>query len=79
MRPLLALLILAGLPASASAAEYHVRDRDPEALAAAIRHANASPGADIIHLASNGLYPILSPSDEQRALPVIKGELRIVV
>lgn len=78
MRPLFALLILAGLCGAASAAEYHVRDRDPEALSAAIRHANASPGADTIHLARNGLYPIFAPADEQRALPVIEGELRIV-
>ena len=78
MRPLLALLFLATLSTAASAAEYHVRDRDPEALAAAIRHANASPDADTIHLAADGLYAIFAPADDQRALPVIQGQLRIV-
>ncbi|MEZ5465062.1 MAG: hypothetical protein R3F22_07565 [Lysobacteraceae bacterium] len=76
--PLMALLMLAGLSGTASAAEYHVRDRDPEALAAAIRHANASPEADTIHLAEGGLYAIFAPADDQRALPVIEGYLRIV-
>ena len=78
IRPLLALLLLAGFSHTCAAAEYHIRDRDPEALAAAIRHANASPGADTIHLAENGLYAILAPADDQRALPVIEGELHII-
>lgn len=78
MRPMFALLILAALSGAGSAAEYHIRDRDPEALSAAIRHTNASPGADVIHLAANGLYAIFTPADEQRALPIVGGELRIV-
>jgi len=61
----------------ASAAEYHVANRRPDALAAAIRDANASPGADTIHLAADGLYSFRTASEDDLALPRIVGTLVI--
>lgn len=68
------LLLLA---ASASAAEYRIRDRDGAALAGAIRHANATPGADVIVLRRGGIYPILDAAADGLALPTVTDALRI--
>lgn len=66
------------LPAAAiDAAEYRVRNRDAAALAGAIRHANESPGADVIVLSRGGIYPILDAAADGLALPTVTGALRI--
>jgi hypothetical protein len=62
---------------SAAAAEYFVADRDPEGLVGAIRHANASPGPDIIHLAPGGLYAITQEAEAGLALPPVRGRLTL--
>jgi len=75
----LCLVALAGcaLADAAGAAEYHVRNRDGAALAAAIRHANESAGADVIVLSAGGIYPILDAASDGLALPTVTGALRI--
>ena len=60
---------------AATAAEYHVADRQPGALAAAIRDANASPQPDTIHLAKDGLYFFPQASEDDLVLPRVVGTL----
>lgn len=62
---------------AAGAAEYHIADRHTAALAAAIRQANASPEADTIHLAANGLYFFATASEDDLVLPRVVGQLTI--
>lgn len=61
----------------AMAAEYHIADRDTAALAAAIRQANETPGADTIHLADDGLYFFAQASEDDLVLPRVVGRLQI--
>lgn len=68
--------LLAG--GTAQAAEYYVANRDTAGLAGAIRHANASPGADIIFLAKDGLYAFDRATDGHLALPTVQGRLTLV-
>ena len=63
---------------TAHAAEYYVANRDSAGLAGAIRHANASPGADIIFLAKDGLYAFDAPTEAGLALPPVQGRLTLV-
>lgn len=73
-------LLLGGVLLAANAAQgadYHVADRDSAALAAAIREANASPGADTIHLAPDGLYFFATASEDDLVLPRVIGTLAI--
>ncbi len=70
-------LALAASPLAANAADYYIANRQPTALAAAIRHANASPQADTIHLASGGLYAFARASEDDLALPRIVGKLTL--
>lgn len=71
---------MAGLAAShdATALEYHIADRDIDGLVAAIRHANASADADVIHLAADGLYALQGEAEAGLALPPIQGRLSLV-
>jgi hypothetical protein len=63
---------------NAQAAQYHVANRDTDGLAGAIRHANASPGADIIFLAPDGLYAFDHGAEAGLALPPVSGRLTLV-
>jgi hypothetical protein len=76
----LALLGLACLLAApvAGAAEYRIANRDTAGLAGAIRHANASPGADVILLAVDGLYAFDAGTEAGLALPPVQGRLTLV-
>lgn len=60
------------------AAEYYVANRDTAGLAGAIRHANASPQADTIHLAEGGLYAFSTASEPGLALPPVQGRLSLI-
>lgn len=71
-------VVLLGGAGLAPATDYHVRDRDAEGLAGAIRHANAGTGADVIHLAAGGLYAFKRSAEAGMALPPISGRLRIL-
>jgi hypothetical protein len=62
---------------AAGAAEYHIADRNTAALAAAIRDANASPQADVIHLAGDGLYFFAQASEGDLVLPRVAGTLTL--
>ena len=62
---------------AATAAEYHIADRQTAALAGAIRDANASPEADTIHLADDGLYFFAQASEDDLVLPRIVGTLTL--
>jgi hypothetical protein len=78
-RSLLASTLLAALWAPLlGAAEYHVANRDAAGLAAAIRHANATPQSDEIHLSENGLYALDGEAEAGLALPPVSGRLRLV-
>lgn len=68
------LLVATALPA----AEYHIANRDAAGLAGAIRHANASEEADVIHLAEGGLYGFAAATEGDLALPPVRGRLTIV-
>jgi hypothetical protein len=69
--------VLAIAAAAAGAAEYHIADRHTAALAAAIRQANATPEADVIHLAPDGLYFFAQASEDDLVLPRVVGQLTI--
>ena len=62
---------------AAFAADYHIADRQSGALAAAIRDANASPEADTIHLAPDGLYFFAHASEDDLVLPRVVGTLTL--
>jgi hypothetical protein len=62
---------------AAVAADYYIADRQPGALAAAIRDANASPQADTIHLARDGLYFFPLASEDDLVLPRVVGTLAL--
>ena len=70
-------LSLAVCTSTASSADYHIAHLDAAGLAGAIRHANATPQADVIHLASNGLYA-LAEAESGLALPPIRGRLTLI-
>lgn len=63
---------------AAFAADYWIADRQPDALAAAIRDANASPQADTIHLAKHGLYFFAKASEDDLVLPRVAGTLTLL-
>jgi hypothetical protein len=67
-----------GMSPETSALEYHIANRDTDGLVAAIRHANASPEADVIHLAADGLYALRGEAEAGLALPPIQGRLSLV-
>lgn len=71
-------LVAIALSPDASALEYHIANRDTAGLEAAIRHANASPQADVIHLAPNGLYALSDAAEAGLALPPIQGRLSLI-
>jgi hypothetical protein len=74
----IALALAAALAGgSAQADDYFIADRDVDALVAAVRRANASPGADTIHLARDGLYAFSRAADAGFALPPVHGRLTI--
>lgn len=79
MRALLpfTLLALAVAPTLATAAEYQIASRDEAGLIRAIRAANASPEADIIHLAADGIYTLDLTDSNGLGLPPISGRLQI--
>lgn len=73
-------ILLAGAVQTATAAHViDIADRDADALAAAIHHANQSRQATTIRLAEGGLYTLMTASDEQRelGLPAITGDITI--
>lgn len=75
----LALAIaLAFVASEAGAAEYHIANRHVAGLAAAVQHANSSPGPDVIHLAAGGLYAFSEASEAGLALPPVQGRLTLV-
>jgi hypothetical protein len=78
LRPALFWGMLLGSAGQALAADYYIRDRDPDGLVGAIRHANTRAGADTIHLAQGGLYTFKRPADAGLALPPVTGQLRIL-
>lgn len=63
---------------NAWADEYFIANRDTAGLAGAIRHANASPKADTIHLADGGLYAFSTASEAGLALPPVQGRLTVM-
>jgi hypothetical protein len=67
-----------GSPPEATALDYHISDRDADGLVAAIRHANASPEADVIHLAADGLYALQGEAEAGLALPPVHGRLSLI-
>jgi len=80
-KSLLSKVLLLGTIAMSStawAAEYFIANRDTAGLAGAIRHANASPQADTIHLADGGLYAFSTASEAGLALPPVQGRLTVM-
>jgi hypothetical protein len=61
----------------APAADYHIANLDAPGLAGAIRRANATPQADVIHLAPDGLYSLGDEAESGLALPPIHGKLSL--
>lgn len=80
MRPVAALLMIAGLTSLAGCTRplvIEVANNDSAGLVEAIWQANARPGPDTIRLARNGLYILGTPVQVGLLLPVIDGELSI--
>ncbi|MBK8284286.1 MAG: hypothetical protein IPK97_05080 [Ahniella sp.] len=73
-------LILATGALSASATEVSIKNRDTDGLVAAIHAANMSNSETTIHLAQDGLYPLVETADEEAksALPVVQGRVTII-
>lgn len=78
MRPLALLSTLLGtLMLTACTQEIAVANHDSSMLIAAIRIANATPGAERITLAHRGLYVINDPAEPGLLLPALTGKLTI--
>jgi hypothetical protein len=78
MRAFAACLCLIGtLALSGCTTEIEVANHDSNALIAAIRAANAKPGAYRISLAHRGLYVLGNAAEQGLLLPAIKGKLTI--
>jgi hypothetical protein len=71
-----ASLLALALATPSHASDIHVPNRDPDALAAAMRLANAQPGSHRITLAPGGLYT-LDAAPGGHTLPVVTGTLVI--
>lgn len=72
-----ATLCFAVCTSTASSADYHIANLDADGLAAAIRHANATPQPDVVHLAPQGLYS-LDAAESGLALPPVRGRLTLM-
>ncbi len=72
------LLALTALAAPASAAEWQIANRDVAGLIRAIQSANATPDADVIHLAAGGIYTLDWTDSSGLGLPPFKGHLQIL-
>lgn len=60
-----------------TSADYYIANLDADGLAGAIRHANATPEPDVIHLAPHGLYTV-ADAGSGLALPPIRGRLTLL-
>ncbi|MBD8526918.1 hypothetical protein [Pseudomarimonas arenosa] len=74
--PLLTLCLLA-LPATSSAKEFSIGNRDVHGLIAAIHESNQRPGPHRIRLYPGGIYTLQSTDEQRLGLPAIRSQLRI--
>jgi len=77
MRAFVATLLALTFAAPVSAAEWKIPNRDVGGLIRAIQSSNATPDADIIHLAEGGIYTLDLTDSKGLGLPTLKGRLQI--
>lgn len=80
IRHCLALFLVAVVTSASAAQVFEIADRDADALAAAIHHANRSRQPTTIRLAQDGLYTLVMPADDQNelGLPIVSGDVTLI-
>lgn len=71
------MMMVAVLLSAGCSQQVEIANNDAEGLVAAIRRANATPGAEHIRLARRGLYVLTRESDPGLLLPAVRGKLSI--